>query len=80
MLQNTYSSFVGCDRTNTNKASFTGFPQISHSHIGSPTTSPTAWPPMKAGQDLGVIDANVSVKLRPIVTAGFAKEVEEENQ
>ena len=30
--------------------------------MGSPTTKPTAWPPMKAGHDLGVIDANVSVK------------------
>ena len=80
MLQNTYSSFVGCDRTNTNKASFTGFPQISHSHIGSPTTKPTAWPPMKADQDLIVMEAKVSVKERPIVTAGFAKDVDEENQ
>ena len=53
---------------------------MSHSHIGKATTKPTAWPPMKAGQDLGVIDANVSVKDRPIVTAGFAKDVEDENQ
>ena len=53
---------------------------MSHSHIGKATTKPTAWPPMKAGQDLIVIDANVSVKLRPIVTAGFANEVDEENQ
>ena len=53
---------------------------MSHSHIGSATTKPTAWPPMKAGQDFTVIDANVSVKDRPIVTAGLAKDVDEENQ
>jgi hypothetical protein len=35
---------------------------------------------MKAGASAGRMPANVSLKERAIVTAGFAKEVEEVNQ
>ena len=40
---------------------------MSHSHMGSATTIPTACPPKKAGHDLTEIDAKVPVKLRPMV-------------
>lgn len=36
--------------------------------------------PMKPGTEPGAMPAKVSEKARPMVTAGFAKEVEEVNQ
>ena len=35
---------------------------------------------MKAGTEAGAMPANVSVKIRPTVTAGFANDVEDVNQ
>ena len=43
-------------------------------------TAPAIWKAMKAGASIGRMPENVSVKLRPNVTAGLAKLVEEVNQ
>ena len=45
-----------------------------------PRSAPMIWAGIKAAAPLGAIPANVSVKMRPTVTAGFAKEVEAVNQ
>jgi len=42
-----------------------------------PSAAPINWKRMKAGTDEISIPENESVKLRAIVTAGLAKEVEE---
>jgi len=39
--------------------------------------APTTWAATNAGTDWGEIPANESVKSRPIVTAGLAKDVDE---
>ena len=41
---------------------------------------PSSWAPMKPGTEPGAMPAKVSENIRPIVTAGLAKEVEEVNQ
>ena len=41
-----------------------------------PIKAPRNWAAIKAGALLGAIPANESLKVLPIVTAGFAKEVE----
>ena len=46
----------------------------------SPTSPPTSWAAMKNRADVGAIPAKVSEKIRPTVTAGFAKDVELVNQ
>ncbi len=45
-----------------------------------PTAAPMICMPTKAGTEAGAMPAKVSVKARPIVTAGFAKDVDEVNQ
>ena len=45
-----------------------------------PRRAPMIWAGIKAAALAGAIPANVSVKMRPTVTAGFAKEVEAVNQ
>ncbi len=45
-----------------------------------PRRAPMIWAGIKAAALTGAIPANVSVKIRPTVTAGFAKEVEAVNQ
>jgi hypothetical protein len=39
--------------------------------------APTIWKTMNMGTDAGAIPANVSVRDRPMVTAGLANDVEE---
>ena len=46
----------------------------------TPIAAPTSCAPRKGRTDVGAIPAKVSVKMRPIVTAGFANEVEDVNQ
>jgi hypothetical protein len=41
-----------------------------------PIKAPRIWAAIKAGALLGAIPANESLKVLPIVTAGFANEVE----
>ena len=43
----------------------------------APRAAPTSWAAMNAGTDAGAIPVKVSVNIRPMVTAGLAKEVEE---
>ena len=45
-----------------------------------PTIAPTTWKTTKAGTDPGAIPAKVSLNARPMVTAGFAKDVDDVNQ
>ena len=45
-----------------------------------PTSAPTIWAGMNASAELGAIPAKVSENMRPIVTAGFANDVELVNQ
>ena len=42
----------------------------------TPTAAPMTWARTKPGAEPGAIPAKVSEKMRPMVTAGFAKEVE----
>src|SRR6266567_1435693 len=44
------------------------------------TRSPTSWAVTKPGTDDGAMPANVSLKARPTVTAGFANDVDEVHQ
>ncbi len=44
------------------------------------TRSPTSWAVRKPGTDDGAMPANVSLKARPTVTAGFANDVDEVHQ
>src|SRR4029450_6557390 len=45
-----------------------------------PTSPPASWAAMKNRADVGAMPAKVSEKIRPTVTAGFAKDVELVNQ
>ncbi len=45
-----------------------------------PIRAPTIWAAMNPGAELGAMPAKVSEKIRPIVTAGLANEVELVNQ
>ena len=47
---------------------------------GSAATAPASWAAMKAGTFCGAMPANVSLRLRAMVTAGLANEVEAVNQ
>lgn len=43
----------------------------------TPSIAPISWAIMKGKTEAGLIPAKVSENTRPIVTAGFAKDVEE---
>ncbi len=43
-------------------------------------TPPTSWAATNGATDAGAIPAKVSLKTRPTVTAGLAKQVDEVNQ
>ena len=46
----------------------------------APSTPPMSWAITKPGTEAGLMPAKVSLNIRPTVTAGLAKEVEEVNQ
>ena len=48
--------------------------------MATPTAAPSTCMPMKLGAEDGAVPAKVSVNIRPIVTAGFANDVEQVNQ
>lgn len=52
----------------------------SHEQRMSASSAPTIWAMMNVGAELGAMPAKVSDRLRAIVTAGLAKEVEAVNQ
>ena len=56
--------------------------RLGTSHLKSNVAAraPAIWAAMKPGTSLGLIPANVSLKDRAIVTAGFANEVDAVNQ
>jgi hypothetical protein len=45
-----------------------------------PSNAPTSWAIMNGRTDAGLIPAKVSENTRPIVTAGFANDVDEVNR
>ena len=64
----------------TTSSAWVPMPGYSASTTAAPTASPTSWAATKAGTEEGAMPAKVSVKMRPIVTAGLANEVELVNQ
>ena len=55
---------------------------VGHSTRARPTpaAAPTSWAATNAGTETGAMPAKVSLNIRPAVTAGFAKDVDEVNQ